>query len=303
MHTLLGCRGSPPFDNGHGFPGKPTLRGVNSASSGRRCSLLETDMTETLCTLWQTDEQRQRLVAEHLRQVRHIASRIYQHLPRHISYEDLVSAGVLGLIDAIEKFDPRKHVQLSSYAKYRIRGAILDSLREVDWGPRELRRQARRLHDTQARLRNELERDPTEPELAVSMGMELEDLQKLLNNIHMLEIGSGHVISSEHGKERNLCEIQPCGREDGPLAQFLRSEAEDLLLHALQELPPRERQVLTLYYFEDLTMKQVGTVLGIGESRVSQIHSSAVTQLRARMPDLRSSGSTLKHRAATAGQS
>ena len=258
-------------------------------------------MTGPLCTLWQTEEERQRLVAEHLPQVRHIASRIYQHLPRHISYEDLVSAGVLGLIDAVEKFDPRKHVQLSSYAKYRIRGAILDSLREIDWGPRELRHQARRLHDAQARLRNELERDPTEPELAVSMGMKLEDLQKLLNNIHMLEVGSGHIISAEDGREKDVCEIQPSDRENGPLAQFLRSEAKDLLLHAMQELPPRERQVLTLYYFEELTMKQVGTVLGVGESRVSQIHSSAVSRLRARMPELRSSGSTLKRRAATAG--
>ena len=280
-----------------------TLRALNSASSGRRCSLLETDMTETFCTLWQTEEERQRLVAEHLPQVRHIASRIYQHLPRHISYDDLVSAGVLGLIDAVEKFDSRKHVQLSSYAKYRIRGAILDSLREVDWGPRELRRQARRLHETQFELRHDLGRDPTEPELAVSMGMQLEDLQKLLNNIHMLEIGSGHVISSEDGKETNLCEVQPCNRENGPLVQYLRSEANDLLLHAMQELPPQERQVLTLYYFEELTMRQVGILLGIGGSRVSQIHSSAVSRLRSWMPELRSNGSFLRHRAAAAGQS
>jgi len=260
-------------------------------------------MTETLCTLWQTEEQRQRLVAEHLPQVRHIASRMYQHLPRHISYEDLVSAGVLGLIDAVEKFDPRKHVQLSSYAKYRIRGAILDSLREIDWGPRELRRQARRLHETQFELRHELGRDPTEPELAQVMGMPLEEVQKLLSDIHTLEMGSTHMISPEDGREKDVCELQPSDRESGPLAQFLRSEAKDLLLHAMQELPPRERQVLMLYYFEELTMKQVGTVLGIGESRVSQIHSSAVSRLRARMPELRSSGSTLRRRAATAGQS
>lgn len=235
---------------------------------------------------WQNEDERQRLLNEHLPQVRYIARRIHERLPRHVPFEDLVHAGVVGLIDALHKFDRGKHVQFGSYAKFRIRGAILDSLREMDWSPRDLRRQSRRLEEAHDKLRLKFGRNPTEPELAGELEIPLPELQKLLGEISCLEIGSLRFISPEDGKEEDLCEYIPSGRDESPLTQFLQSELRDLLTKAIEELPDKERQVLSLYYFEELTMKEVGAVLGVGESRVSQIHSMAVLRLRARMAEL-----------------
>src|SRR5438105_10534545 len=132
------------------------------------------------------EAERERLLSEQLPQVRYIARRIHERLPRHVPLEDLVHAGVVGLIDALQKFDRGKHVQFGSYAKFRIRGAILDSLREMDWSPRDLRRQARRVEEAHNKLRSELGRNPTERELAAELGMELRGLQLLLG-----ELGGG----------------------------------------------------------------------------------------------------------------
>ena len=249
-------------------------------------------------TAWQDEEERQRLLTEQLPQVRYIARRIHERLPRHVPFEDLVHAGVVGLIDALQKFDKAKHVQLGSYAKFRIRGAILDSLREMDWSPRDLRRQSRRVEEAHDKLRLELGRNPTEPEIAKEMDIALSELQKLLGEISSLEIGSLRVISPDDGREEDLCEYLPGDREESPLAQFLHSEMRELLARAIAELPDKERQVLALYYFEELTMKEVGMTLGVGESRVSQIHSMAVVRLRARMTELTAGGSKAAQRAA-----
>lgn len=235
---------------------------------------------------WQSEEERERLLTEQLPQVRYIARRIHERLPRHVPFEDLVHAGVVGLIDALQKFDRGKRVQFGSYAKFRIRGAILDSLREMDWSPRDLRRQSRRLEEAHDRLRLKLGRNPSEPELAADMEISLPELQRLLGEISSLEIGSLRLISPEDGKEEDLCEYVSSDREESPLAQYLRSEMKQILARAIQELPEKERQVLSLYYFEELTMKEVGLVLGVGESRVSQIHSMAVLRLRARLAEL-----------------
>jgi RNA polymerase sigma factor for flagellar operon FliA len=234
----------------------------------------------------QNEEGRQRQLTEQLPQVRYIARRIHERLPRHVPLEDLVHAGVVGLIDALQKFDGKKHVQFASYAKFRIRGAILDSLRELDWSPRDLRRQSRRVEEGHNHLRSQLGRSPTEPELAIELDVTLPDLQKLLGEINALEIGSLRIISHDGGKEEDLCEFLPSPGEDSPLVQCLRSEMRDLLTRAIGELPEKERHVLVLYYFEELTMKEVGLAMGVGESRVSQIHSIAVVRLRARMAEL-----------------
>ena len=259
-----------------------------------------TEASKQAYTAWQNEEERQRLMSEQLPQVRYIARRIHERLPRHVPFEDLVHAGVLGLMDALQKFDRNKHVQFGSYAKFRIRGAILDSLREMDWSPRDLRRQARRLEEAHDKLRLDLGRHPTEPELARELGISLSELQKLLGDINSLEIGSLRVISPEDGKEEDLCEFLPADREDTPLTQFLRSEMKGLLARAIEELPERERQVLALYYFEELTMKEVGAVMGVGESRVSQIHSMAVLRLRTRMAELTAARQVPAQRAAVA---
>lgn len=229
------------------------------------------------------EESREKMLMEQLPQVRYIARRIHERLPQHVPLEDLVHSGVLGLIDALNKFDTCKHVQFASYAKHRIRGAILDSLRELDWSPRELRRKARMVDHAMAKLAGELGRAATEPEIAAELGLQLAELQQLLGEIDSLEIGSFTVDSSEMGNEEDASGSVPAPERDNPFQQCLDGELKTLLQQAISELPERERQVLSLYYYEELTMKEVGSVLGVGESRVSQIHSLAMSRLRSRL--------------------
>jgi len=247
---------------------------------------VSTRKTKPAGSAWDNDQERERLLMQQLPQVRYIARRIHDHLPRHVLLDDLVHAGVLGLIDALQKFDAEKHVQFGSYAKFRIRGAILDSLREMDWSPRDLRRKGRRLEEAYNKLRSEMGRNPNEPELAAELGMELRDLQVLLGEIDGLEVGSLRILSPRDGKEEDLCEYLPNEADETPLILCLRSEMKQILANAIEELPQKEQQVLVLYYFQELTMKQVGAVLGVGESRVSQIHSVAVVRLRARLGEI-----------------
>jgi RNA polymerase sigma factor FliA len=231
----------------------------------------------------QNDPERDRILMEQLPQVRYIARRIHERLPRHVPFEDLVHAGVVGLIDALNKFDHSKHVQFSSYAKFRIRGAILDSLRELDWSPRELRRKGRLVDSTYFELSGKLGRAPNQNEIAQEMGIGLGELQSLLAELDGLELGSLRVESPRDGKEEDLTEHLPSKPEETPFFQCLRSEMKHLLAEVISELPEKEQRVLALYYYEELTMKEVGAALGIGESRVSQIHSLAMVRLRARL--------------------
>jgi RNA polymerase sigma factor FliA len=220
------------------------------------------------------------LLLEQLPQVKYIARRIHERLPQHVPFDDLLHAGIVGLIDAAHKFNPEKNVRFASYAKFRIRGAILDSLRDLDWSPRDLRRKARRLETTSQKLQTELGRSATEPELALAMGITLENFQHLLDEIRGLDVGSLQIVSLEDGRETDLGENLPGPANQDPLFLCLQGERRQMLADAIAQLPPREQQVLALYYQEELTMKEVGAVLGVGESRVSQIHSMAVAQLR-----------------------
>ncbi len=222
-----------------------------------------------------------RLLLEQLPQVKYIARRIHERLPQHVPFDDLVHAGIVGLIDALHKFNPEKKVRFASYAKFRIRGAILDSLREMDWSPRDLRRKARRLEATVQKLQTELGHSATEPELALAMGMTLEEFQHLLDEIRGLEVGSLQIESLEDGRETDLGQTLPGPAHLDPLFVCMQGERRERLAAAIAELPVREQQVLSLYYQQELTMKEVGAVLGVGESRVSQIHSMAVARLRA----------------------
>jgi RNA polymerase sigma factor for flagellar operon FliA len=252
-------------------------------------------------SVWQDKEERERILLEQLPQVRYLARRIHERLPRHVPLDDLVHAGVIGLIDALNKFDLSKHVQFSSYAKFRIRGAILDSLREMDWGPRELRRKARKIEEAHRKLSLALNRAPNESEMAAELSLELKEFQLLLGELDGLEVGSLRVESPWDGKEEDLCDYLPNAPEDTPFFRCLRTEMKELLARVIAELPQKEQQVLSLYYFEELTMKEVGAVLGIGESRVSQVHSLAVVRLRARLEQLMSAGGGMA-RAASSGR-
>jgi len=220
------------------------------------------------------------LLLEQLPQVKYIARRIHERLPQHVPFDDLLHAGIVGLIDAMHKFDAGKNVRFASYAKFRIRGAILDSLRDMDWSPRDLRRKARRLESTLQRLQTELGRSATEPELAAAMEMTLDEFQHMLDEIRGLEVGSLQIESLEDGRETDLSETIPGPSDQDPFTVCMKEERRRMLADAISRLPEREQQVLALYYQEELTMKEVGAVLGVGESRVSQIHSMAVARLR-----------------------
>ncbi len=227
---------------------------------------------------------REQMMLEHMPAVRWMARRIHERLPQHVDMEDLVSAGTLGLLDAFRKFDPEKKVQFRSYAQFRIRGAILDSLRTLDWGPRDLRRKGRAVEESVRRLTAQYGRAPLEPEVAREMHLELEEYQQLLGELKGLEIGTLHLERSEDSGEEELAYI-PDRPEEDPLFKCLRGEMRERLAAAIDQLPERERLVVTLYYYEEMTMKEIGLTLGVVESRVSQIHSSAVLHLRARLSE------------------
>ena len=225
--------------------------------------------------------ERQRLMLENLTEVRYIARHIHERLPSHVSIDDLFQAGILGLIDAVDKFDPQKNVQFMSYARFRIRGAILDSLRHMDWGPRNLRRQARRFERASRELTAELGHFPSESEIASKLGLPIEDFQLLLGELRGLRLESLHIWSEEGNGEGNLpTAFRP---EEDPFEMTFRWEIRHLLGEALSELDEREGDVLGLYYLEELTMKKIGKILGIDESRVSQIHAVALVHLRSRL--------------------
>jgi RNA polymerase sigma factor for flagellar operon FliA len=230
-------------------------------------------------------EERERLLLEHLPQVRYLARRIHDRLPAQVPLEDLVHAGVIGLIDAVDKFDPNKHVQLKSYAKFRIRGAIVDSLREMDWSPRRLRREARRIEEAHRDLKLRLGRVAAEHELAAELGMSLAEFQHLLGELHGLDLGSLQAEATDSKSDEEVLSNRPGGIDKDPFAQTLQVEMRSMVASALDDLDEKEKQVVTLYYLEELTMKEVGAVLGVGESRVSQIHAVALIRLRARLQD------------------
>jgi RNA polymerase sigma factor FliA len=238
-----------------------------------------------------TATERDMLLMEHLPTVRYLARRIHERLPQHVELDDLVSAGVVGLIDAFSKFDHNKKVQFKSYAQFRIRGAILDSLRTLDWSPRELRRKGRAVEEAIRSVTQRVGRAPSEQEIATEMELSLNDYQALLGDLKGLEIGSLHMERSEDSGDEELAYI-PGSPEEDPLFRCLKGEMKQRLTDAIDELPEKERMVLTLYYYEELTMREIGLTLGVVESRVSQIHSSAVLRLRTALAGLRSGGAS-----------
>ena len=219
------------------------------------------------------------LLREHLPMVRFLALRIRERLPQQVEMEDLISAGIVGLMDALQKFDPNKKVQFRTYAQFRVRGAMLDSLRALDWGPRDLRRKGRAVEEAIRSLSATLGKAPTESEVAKQMGLDLNTYQQLLGELSGLELSSLNATPSEEAGTEAMAMI-PAGPEDDPFLQCQSSEMRRLLAEAIADLPERERLVLTLYYYEELTMREVGATMGVVESRVSQLHSSAMARLR-----------------------
>ncbi len=221
------------------------------------------------------------LVMQELSQVYYIAARIRERLPQHVELEDLVSAGVVGLIEASRSFNEAKNAQFKTFAKFRIRGAILDSLREVDWGSRLMRRRGREIAEATAKLEARLGRKPVEAEIAAEMNVDIDYLRKITAQLDTLHITSQRAVASEDSSETiDLIEAAPDLDDPSAFDLCLKGEMRAHLAEAISKLTEREQLILSLYYREELTMKEIAKVVGVALSRVSQIREAAVAKLR-----------------------
>lgn len=229
-------------------------------------------------------DERNRLVMQELPQVYYIAARIRERLPQHVPMEDLVSAGVLGLLAALRNYDTSKKVQFTTFAKFRIRGAILDSLRELDWASRPLRRKGRQIEDAIVKLEGKLGRQPTEAEIAAEIGVTVERFRKFSAQLDGVDLVGQQVSAPyDRSESHDVIESAPSRGDDNPFDLCLKGELRQRLAEAIAKLPEREQMVISLYYKEELTMKEIAAVLNVAESRVSQLHSLAMGKLRAAM--------------------
>ena len=225
------------------------------------------------------ERERERLILEHLPQVRLIARKIQERLPENIALEDLVSTGVIGLISAIDNFDPAHNVKLKTYAEYKIRGAILDSLRGLDWAPRQKRRKAKQIEAAIVAVEQRFQRPPTEEEIAARLDISLDEYHQWLVEIRGLNIASLEYAGQEQG--RDLLHYIPDTEEDLPSALLERSELQRLLAEGIRQIPAIEQTVLGLYYGEELTLREIAQIVQLHESRISQLKSQAILRLRA----------------------
>ncbi|HEY6804706.1 MAG TPA: FliA/WhiG family RNA polymerase sigma factor [Pyrinomonadaceae bacterium] len=228
---------------------------------------------------------RDEMVETHLSQVKFIAERLSAKLPPSVDIDDLMGAGMLGLLDAVDKFDPAKGVMFRTYAEMRVRGAMLDSLRDLDWAPRSMRRRAREIEAAYVEVERTRGR-ATDADVASMLGIGVNEFQTLLGQLRGLTVTALDAIEDEDNGHS-----QPLAGDASqtPLALYERNEITTCLADAIDRLPNRERQVVALYYVEELTMKEIGAVLNVTESRVSQIHTQAIVRLRASLAVLRDS--------------
>jgi RNA polymerase sigma factor for flagellar operon FliA len=229
---------------------------------------------------------RERLVVAYSPMVKFVAGRLGAGLPSHVEDADLISYGLMGLIGAIERFEPERGIKFETFAMTRIRGAIIDELRSLDWVPRSVRARAREIETAQAKLEHELQRAPTEAELATKLGCSEEELQSSL-----LEIANSSVyaldelwaISDSSGDQVSLLDTIPDSEAADPQQALDSGEVKERLTEAIGTLPEREQVVIALYYYENLTLREIGDVLDVTESRVSQLHTKAVMRLKTQM--------------------
>lgn len=225
-------------------------------------------------------EQRERLILENLPQVKLIASRIHDKLPQSVALEDLISAGIIGLITAIDNFNPQLNVKLKTYAEYKIRGAILDSLRDLDWAPRNKRRKAKLIEAAILMAERKHARTPVEEEIAMELGITLDEYHEWLVQVRAVNLARLEHAGSGDGETIDALRFISDNEEDWPSSLLERAELEKLISTALDRMPRPERTILTLYYYEGLMLRQIAEVLQIHETRVSQLKSQAILRLR-----------------------
>ena len=264
VETEQRLRENNPEPPSSGVAGK---KGVERATSAKGLALVQNSKLS----------KRDRVVLEHLPLVRAIAVRVHENLPVHVDLDDLVHAGILGLFDAATKFNPDKQVAFSSYAKHRIKGAILDSLRQLDWASRDLRRRHKQMEAAVRDLATELQRNPTESEIAEKLGIDVERWRQMMVDLRSV----GLVSASTRANDNDDLPAPdfPSQPETQPDSICAREQLRSVLDTAMQTLPERYKKVVVLYYTNEMTMKEIGGVLGINESRVSQIHKAALEKM------------------------
>lgn len=244
-----------------------------------------------IVALWQAfgqhrDQQRRdRLVLHYAPLVKYVAGRVGTGLPAHVEVSDLIQSGIFGLVDAIEKFEPERGLKFETYAIQRIRGAILDDLRAQDWVPRSVRSRARDVERALERLEATLQRSATDSELAAELAMSPEELRELFAQLQMTSVAALDDLIGAGRGAASLAETLPDDRAEDPVATLVDRDSRRQLAEAVERLGERDRVVVTLYYFENLTLAEIGRVLGVTESRVCQLHTRAVLRLRSKLTD------------------
>lgn len=265
------------------------LRTVDSQIESRAAEAAHEARPHSARAAAQTIPNRDELAVKLLPLVRRVAFEMREKLPQHVEVDDLAGAGILGLLDAVSKFDARKHVKIETYARHRIRGAILDSLRDMDTASRDMRRKNKNAEKAFQQLQSRFGRPVTDEEMAAALGISLRKWFKTvheLNSMGLEWMRPNHIPEPATVDEASI----PAAEEENPFNLCWQAEQREILNRASAALPERERAVVDLYYAQDLTMKQIGEMLGIDESRVSQIHSAALAHLRSRVRRMLSVG-------------
>jgi RNA polymerase sigma factor for flagellar operon FliA len=229
---------------------------------------------------------RERLVVAYSPLVKYVSGRMASGLPAHVDEADLISYGLVGLINAIERFEPAREIKFETYAITRIKGSIIDELRSLDWVPRSVRAKAREIEAAQTKLEHELGRVPTDEEVATKLEVSVNDFQESLlqiSNSTVVALDELWTVSDSSGDQVSLLDTMRDPNAVDPAKELGVSELKDRLAHAISRLPEREKLVIALYYYENLTLREIGEVLGVTESRVSQLHTKAVLRLKARL--------------------
>lgn len=245
--------------------------------------------------LWKTyrktrnGEIRNRLIKQYLPLVKYVAGKLAVGMPQNVEFDDLVSYGVIGLFDAIEKFDPGKHVKFKTYAVTRVRGAIFDQLRQLDWVPRSIRQKTRELEETVRRLESQLGRSASDTEIAKELGVSVKDFEKIILKISGTTVLSLNDVwySGDDNDRMSIGDSIESPQNRNPDAIVEKQEIKRVIVESINELPDKEKKVLVLYYYEDLTLKEIGAVLGVTESRISQLHTKAIMRLRGRLSSVK----------------
>jgi len=228
---------------------------------------------------------REEMIVQYTPLIKFIAHRLAMRLPSHILVEDLNSAGVIGLMDAITKFDPNKNVEFKTYAGFRIRGAMLDELRTLDWIPRSVRQKATQMERTILQLERKRGRLVEDEEIASELDLSLEDYYHLISEINGVSLLDTEVLQQKISKlsADEILNILIAEKESDPFHQFSLKEIKRVLARAIEELSPKEKLVISLYYYDELTLKEIGEVLDLTESRICQIHTKGILKLRAKL--------------------